>query len=221
MSQRIFISKASHDCQELADFCRMKGFELVSESLISFREIPFEDNLEYEVVFFASIRAAEYYLKHKSSQRFPIFACVGEETNRKLNQLSIKCDFVGDKSGAPEKVAAQFKAWLGSRNVLFPHSDKSLHTIASFLPENQLTKIEVYQTILEEKHIPNCDYYIFTSPSNVQSFISDNELAKSSKIIAWGKSTQSELEKNQLQYDFCLTHSSLKEVVEILKNEIA
>ena len=221
MSQRIFISKASHDCQELAVFCQSRNFELVSESLISFREIPFEDNFEYDVVFFASIRAAEYFLKHKNPLKSPVFACVGEETNRKLNQLSVICDFVGDKSGAPTEVAKQFKTWLGSRKVLFPHSDKSLHTIASFLPENQITKIEVYKTILEEKHIPACDYYIFTSPSNVESFFAHNKLQKSSKIIAWGKSTQSELEKNQLQSDFCLTHSNLKEVIEILKNEIA
>jgi uroporphyrinogen-III synthase len=80
----------------------------------------------------------------------------------------------------------------------------------------QLLEIEVYQTLPNCKLITHCDYYVFTSPSNVESFLACNAKPKG-EIIAWGSTTKNALLQSNLQSTFTLKNSSEKDLIEFFK----
>ena len=195
MNKAIFISKSNNDLELLPKFCSKNDIPLHAESLIRFEGVFFENPEKFDVVFFASIRAAHFFLEQQSLPSSILVACIGQTTARKLQELGLEVSFIGLKSGIPDAVAKQFKEWLGKRTVLVPQSAISKRSISKHLPENQVVERIVYKTVSTCQEIDSCDIYIFTSPSNVQSFLSCNENIDG-KFIAWGETTKATLESN-------------------------
>jgi uroporphyrinogen-III synthase len=195
LNKAIFISKSVKDLELLPKFCSQNDILLHAESLIRFEGVFFENPEKFDVVFFASIRAAHFFLGHQSLPSSILVACIGQTTARKLQELDMEVSFIGENSGAPDAVANQFKEWLGNRTVLFPQSAISKRSISKHLPENQVVERIVYKTVSTCQEIDSCGIYIFTSPSNVQSFLSCNKKIDG-KIIAWGETTKATLESH-------------------------
>jgi uroporphyrinogen-III synthase len=216
MKKRIFISKNSDDCEPLVHFCNQNKLDLTAQSLIEFEAIPFKMESNFDIVFFSSIRSAQFYFEKAAKKSSIIYACIGETTNSKLKKLGIECEFVGKEAGNPLKTAAEFKNWVKNRIVFFPQSNLSLGTFSAILPENQVLKQVVYKTKLNEIEISKCQIYIFTSPSNLDAFLTINEIREDSKVIVWGKSTSEKAKSKGLKVDFVLTKSSLDELIQIL-----
>lgn len=215
MSKRIFISKSSQEVLQLAEYCRDKNYDLISKSLIRFESLPFQISKTYDVVFFSSIRAAEFFLLKQEIDPTCKIACIGNITAEKLNKLGIKVDFIGVKSGKPKEVATSFLKWLGDKKVLIPRSSISKRTIASQIPIDQLIEVPVYTTLPNCEDIPSCTSYIFTSPSNFESFIICNSNINGD-IIAWGETTRSCIESHGYQVKFSLENSDLNELLDYL-----
>ena len=175
MNKSIFISKDISEVAILQQFCLANNINLIAHSLIRFEAIPFQVNQTYDVLFISSIRAAEFFLKTEKIKPETVIACIGQTTASKLEDLGIKISFVGEKSGNPIEVAEAFKKWLGNRTVLIPQSNISNRTIGSLLPSNQCIETNVYKTVSDCKIITICNTYIFTSPSNFDSFMKCNE----------------------------------------------
>jgi len=213
MKTRIFISKHPEDCVSLVQFCNQNNLELVAESLLNFESVLFEEASEYDIVFFSSIRSAQFYLINGAQKRNLLYACVGEETNIKLKKLGIECQFVGKEAGNPQKTAEEFKIWVKNKIVFFPKSNLSLGTFSSILPQNQVKSKVVYRTKLLSKKIPQCQIYIFTSPSNLDAFLSINEIEEISKLIVWGKSTEIRAQTIGLKITYVLKNASLMELI--------
>jgi uroporphyrinogen-III synthase len=216
MKKRIFISKNSDDCEPLVHFCNQNKLDLTAQSLIEFEAIPFKIESNFDIVFFSSIRSAQFYFEKAAKKSSIIYACIGETTNSKLKKLGIECEFVGKEAGNPLKTAAEFKNWVKNRIVFFPQSNLSLGTFSAILPENQVLKQVVYKTKLKEIEISKCQIYIFTSPSNLDAFLIINEIIEDSKVIVWGNSTFEKAKSKGLKVDFVLTKSSLDELIQIL-----
>jgi uroporphyrinogen-III synthase len=195
LNKAIFISKSNNDLELLPKFCSKNDIPLHAESLIRFEGVYFENLEKFDVVFFASIRAAHFFLEQQSLPSSILVACIGQTTARKLQELGLEVSFIGENSGVPDAVANQFKEWLGNRTVLFPQSSISKRSISKHLPENQVVERVVYKTVSTCQEIDSCGIYIFTSPSNVQSFLSCNKKIDG-KIIAWGESTKATLESH-------------------------
>jgi len=212
----IFISKSIDEVSELKDFCDSRNIELHASSLISFRPLPFSISDSFEVIFFSSIRAVNFFLDKESIAEGTKIACIGKATAEKLNSKGYLIDFQGKQSGEPEKVALEFKNWLGHRKVLIPHSTISKRTIATILNPNQVIEVPVYHTDFNCCKIPDCDVYIFTSPSNFESFQTCNGSPKG-KLIAWGNTTRKAIEKQNLNVDLSLEKSDLKELINQLQ----
>lgn len=193
MNKAIFISKSNNDLELLPKFCSENCIPLHAESLIRFEGVFFENPEKFDVVFFASIRAAHFFLEQQSLPSSILVACIGQTTARKLQDLGLEVSFIGEKSGVPDTVAKQFKEWLGKRMVLIPQSTISKRSISKHLPVHQVVDCIVYKTVSVCQEIYSCGIYIFTSPSNVQSFLSCNKKIDG-KIIAWGETTKSTLE---------------------------
>jgi uroporphyrinogen-III synthase len=210
--QSVFISRDSENCGSLVSFCQSHQLNLISQSLIFFEPTDFQVSESYEVLFFSSIRSAEFFLYKEKIHTSKKIACVGRETALKLENLGLHIDFVGTNSGNPSEVAFEFKNWLGNGRVLIPHSSESLHTITEYLSQNQFILIEVYKTKLKSLKVPPVDCYVFTSPSNVRAFLSVNELAKMKNVVAWGRSTENELKSNQVPISKVLQTGSIQEL---------
>jgi uroporphyrinogen-III synthase len=208
----IFISRSADQIGEQLRQFEARGGTLYTQSLIAFEGINNETAPISDVVFFSSIRAADYFLKYHEKPN-ALFACAGVMTARKLMEhYQIACDFVSEEAGNPANAALAFKTWLKERTVLFPLSQQSLHTYASLIPATQKAELYVYRTLINPMLIPPCDYYVFSSPSNVRAFLEVNVLPDSSRCIAWGQSTESALLAQQIAVYHCLKEGSVQEL---------
>lgn len=215
MNKSIFISKPLSELDALNSFCTEKGIHLIAESLIRFEAVPFTVEKPYEVVFISSIRAAEFFIKATTLLPDCKIACIGETTADKLKNLGLSVDFTGEKAGKPDEVADAFKTWLGDRKVIIPQSNISKRSIASKIAPEQCIEVIVYRTLSNCKPIPSCSRYIFTSPSNFESFLLCNNAPKG-KIIAWGETTKRAILEHGLGVDYTLEGSGLGELVGVL-----
>lgn len=211
MKTKLFLSNSEIVNLGFLKFCESSNIELISKSLIDFRAIPFDTEVKTDVVFFASPRSVEFFFAEKGHTS-GVFACVGEGTAKRLNKLGYQADFVGVNSGNPEDVAKDFRVWLGNRTVLFPLSSSSNKTISSHVPKTQLQELVIYETVALPEVIEECDIYVFTSPSNVVSFLECNSLPPNAKIIAWGQTTERKLLSLNVNVDLTLRSSSLEEL---------
>ena len=193
--KRIFISKNQDDLVDFVPFCEEHKLTLIAKSLITFKAVDFKLTSEFDCVFFSSIRAATFFFEKKPViPKNVLFACSGKETARKLSEIGITSSFIGSESGNPKKVSLDFAKWLEGRKVLFPHSDLSKFSALQNLSPSYYDTVQVYQTNSIPSAIPNCEVYVFTSPSNLFSFLIKNKIPKNALIIAYGESTKKHLE---------------------------
>jgi uroporphyrinogen-III synthase len=211
----VFISK---DPQELHAALHQIWAEelLTAQSLLSYAPLSFTCQPSFDLVFFASIRAAEFYLAQCPAPE--IFGVAGTETALKIEQLfGLKAAFVAQKSGMPAQEAAAFNQWRANRSVLFPSSNLSLGTYAKLIPEQQKKILPVYRTNFKQQHIAAHKVYVFSSPSNVSAFFEINDLAENAQIIAWGKSTEKALKDRGINVTHTLLKDQQTELLEWLK----
>lgn len=215
---RIFISKAEEEVPKLKTFCLDKDIDLVARSLISFEAIDFDCPSAYDVIFFSSPRSVRYFLDRCPLPDGISLACVGQGTAKELIQRKLPVSFQG-KEADTSKVARDFLQWCGERQVLFPVSNRSLRTVVDVFPENQRTILIAYQTKQEKRDIPSSDIYVFTSPSNVESFAeSMRQSTKKALFIAWGPSTAKSLNSVGISTFRTLKESSEEALIDSLKD---
>lgn len=214
----IFLSSNSDSSLPIADFCNENGILLARRSFISFQQVPFEVPDEWEVVFFSSPRSFDFFVSDNfrlgSDQQI---ACIGEETKNHIESRGYVVSFFGKNAGDPKEIANRFKEWLGPRRALFPQSTRSNKSIETELPEAQKIPLIVYETV-EDPIVFRTVFsiYIFTSPSNYNSFISVNSIPKEAKILAWGTSTSRVIVNSGKTVDFILKTSTYSELHRIL-----
>jgi uroporphyrinogen-III synthase len=212
----IYITKALEDVTQLKQFCAFQNIDLHATSQLSFEAVPFTITHPFEVVFFSSVRAGRFFLRSYDGPLSSLqFACIGEETAQKFN---IEFAFVGKEAGNPEKVAEKFKNWLGDKRLLIPHSSLSHKTIAETIPSSQCESVCVYNTLLSPQSIPECEVYVFTSPSNLVAFLQKNQVPESAKVIAWGNTTEKALRNSKVPVSKTLIKAQLEELLEVLAN---
>lgn len=216
----LFISTELAKDNELRTFCLENSIELRAESLLSFDPVPHNSNFKGDVIFFASIRCFQYY---KGDLRDKILAIYGQGTVTKIlkyhPELKTQIQFIGSETNDPETIAKEFVSWLGNRTVMFPQGSKSLKSISKFIPKNQLVEQIVYTTILNPKTINTVDVCVFTSPSNVESYLQVNEIQKDTTYIAWGKSTYKKMSEVGFNKVVLLEESTYISVINFLKSE--
>lgn len=185
---RIFYSSELAPTHPLVIVCTTLGVDLMHQSLITFEAIPNKPSSPYDIVFFSSPRSY-IFGKHLITPDTEI-ACFSKGT-------AASCDFQiawqGNTPGNPNQTAQDFKAWAEKKRILFPVSDRSLGSITNAFPADQIEVISVYSTRLSPRVITPCDIYVFTSPSNVTSYLELNQLPSHAKVIAWGLSTEDAL----------------------------
>jgi len=215
MKTKLFISNFEIVDQPFRDFCERRNIQITAKSLISFRALKFEPVEKADVVFFSSPRAVDFFIdsiKGKNS----LLACLGSGTAKRLLENGYIADFVGSSSAQPDLVAKEFLGWLGDKKVLFPLSTISNRSISSKIPVGQVEELLVYETITDSEQLEPFDTYVFTSPSNVDSFLKENQFPTGSVVIAWGKTTERKLQQLDIPCRKTLDASNLRELEVIL-----
>jgi len=214
MKTQLFISKQINEIDSLQNFCQKKEIELIAHSFLQFEPIPFSINFNYEAIFFGSPRAVDFFLLQEKLNPSVFIGCVGEITAQSLLEKGYTPNFIGKSAGDTSKIALEFKELVGDRTVLFPQSSISNRSIASVFPEEQTKEISIYKTATYSKKISKCDYYVFTSPSNVDGFLKENQFPSTAKIIAWGKTTEKYLIEKGVKVEHTLKNSTVEELTE-------
>lgn len=218
MITSLFISKNAEELPLLRQYCTEQRIALHAQSLLQFEGVPFAVQHPFDVVFFSSIRAAEFFYAHSPCTHAE-FACVGQKTAQKLRDLGHIPTFIGQQSGNPSQVALDFCAYVGERRVLIPCSDISARTIVKALPAGQVEEVVVYRTFAKSVDVSACDAYVFTSPSSVDSFLLLND-KPIGKVIAWGDSTAARMHELGIDISWVLKTAGEEEVVEVLRGNL-
>jgi uroporphyrinogen-III synthase len=212
--QSLFISRNRNEINVLIDFCANHNIDLITHSFLTFEKVSFSIKESYEAIFFGSPRAVKFFFsQQRVAENCTIIGCIGEMTAESLRVIGIEPTFIGQQAGNPGKVGRQFKEIVGSKRVLFPQAENSNRSVSSLFPADQLEEITCYKTSTNSTLIPNCDYYIFTSPSNVEGFLKANNILSKAAVIAWGKTTEKYLFEQGIVVDYTLKEAKEEEVL--------
>ncbi|GAB3907961.1 hydroxymethylbilane synthase [Mucilaginibacter boryungensis] len=204
--KKVFISR---DVSEQSYFRRAlekHKIEIEGRSLI--RTVPvitrFDSYILKSVdwVFFTSKNAVEYFFNLKplfpKKVKFGVMGTGSEDMLRRNGHLA---DYVGD-SGDTAQVGRDFAKLANGHTVLFPGSESAMRSVQKEMSAaTRIIDLPVYETVLvDEVKASDAEVLVFTSPSNVEAYFSDNLADFNQKLIAIGKSTGNKLTELGLKY---------------------
>lgn len=216
MNNYLFISKDFSEVEQLAEFLSKKGVNLIAQSFIHFEPEPFVVTKPYDIIFFSSPRSFLFFKLTQEISKNTLIACSGNKTAELITKLGHEVSFFGENSGNIRNTAREFKKWFDDKRVLFPTSDRSLQSVSSLFSDSQKEVVTVYKTKIVSKPLDYCNTYVFTSPSNVEGFLSVNEIPDSAIVYSWGESTTSFLQKNNIVVTETLKNSSIDDLIKLL-----
>ncbi|MBP3941974.1 hydroxymethylbilane synthase [Sphingobacteriaceae bacterium WQ 2009] len=155
-------------------------------------------------IFFGSKNGIENFFKlePRLSKKTKI-AVVGRGSEEALRQFDRVPDFSGEALGVNmEQIALEFAAVANGGTVLIPRAKESLETIQKALSEDtKIINMPVYETVLEENvDKTNAEVLIFTSPSNVEAYFTENLLDPEQQVICIGRSTGAKFDEMGIPY---------------------
>lgn len=146
---------------------------------------------DYEWIFFSSSEGVKHFFNQITDNIDAKLAAIGPGTSKTLSSFG-EVLFEG-KSNDIHFVAHAFKKKVGINRVLFPVGNKSKRTVQNYLDSQQVVEAICYQTTLAPVAIGFPDILVFSSPSNVESYVLSNQFLPSQKIVAFGESTREAL----------------------------
>lgn len=196
LPSRLFISRHLPDSSYIRRACAQLGIELETEPLIRITPLAFDaDPATIEWLVFSSSNGVDAFFQQESPENWSSkkFIAAGEGTARALAKYGIECELTGTESNM-EQLALEIASLVASQSALFPVSDKTLGNLYNHVPEKDRTVVTCYRTEADPKSIENFDAYIFTSPSNVRSFVeAGNTISDGARVVAIGNSTSEAL----------------------------
>lgn len=160
-------------------------------------------------VFFSSKNAIECFFSLSPQLPKKVkYGVIGRASEEMLRRYGIVPDFNGEEDGIDtQDIAKDFAKLANGSTVLFPGAKDSLRTIQQAL--NKATKIidlPVYETEMDENCDPSAaEVLVFTSPSNVDAYFTNNLLEPGQQVICIGKSTGKKF--NQMNVNYTLPYS--------------
>ena len=209
----LFISKELSESSPILSWSKERKIKVYDKSFLTFELQP-SVFPEEEVFFFTSKRAVTYFLQQHTIPKEIKIACVGQATAEELEKLGLSVDFIGKTSGNPKKVAQELKHHYINQSIAFIGALEGSDSIYNEFDSQRVNKYVVYKTIVIPFKIEEVfDYYVFTSPSNLEGYLALNSLPQNAKVIAWGKTTEKALNKYSINPCFTLENATEKELV--------
>ena len=214
MIRSILITKSRDDKGALYDYCISHNIAIQYHSFLTFKQIELPEIPTSDVLFFSSKRAVDYFLKQAEISENITVACIGESTKQYLNAKGNEVNFVGSNPGQPESVSKELAQWLGGKSCSIVLAKESKKSILKHLNPSNSNICVVYEThIRGEKIDQTVDCIVFTSPSNVDGYLKENKIQETTRIIAWGETTQKHIQSLQLPVWKTLKMAKEEEVV--------
>ncbi len=215
----IFISRDISQKPDWVVQLEKEGHDIIGTSCITTAAVPISTIPTCDWIFFSSSEGVRHFLSQKIPTQQKI-AAMGKGTADTLLQFQVKSDFIGSSSD-PKLVAAEFQKVLGSGDqVLFPQSLQTRNSIAPHLSDCHVMRIPTYETTpIDVKHV-NADIYVFSSPSNVQSYLDQHPVIEGKKYIAFGPSTAEALKQYNIDQIIVLQNVSSIELYNTIKLSI-
>lgn len=213
------ITRPKDKAAELITWCAQHKIDLKCQSFIE--TTGFSANKTFQKtdwIFFNSSRAFNHFLANYTitSQKIAVH---GASTAHAVITKGYQPHFIG--TGSPQEIGAQFNAKITqNETVLFPVSQRSKLSIARCLPANQVKKIVVYKTKLRKVRLAKqYDYIVFTSPSNFDGYMLENEIKNETKIIVLGETTAQHIREkiNSSLAIFKTKHPNQEEIIRVLE----
>jgi hydroxymethylbilane synthase len=170
--------------------CAVSGRALIETNRILLKIIP-----DGDWVFFSSKHAVRHYLGQTKLKPGMKIAAVGKGTSDELRKFNLRADFIG--GGNDTRITGkQFGAVAGRSTVLFPQAKGSMKAIQQQLTTAKVIDLIVYETISRPaEDLPDADILVFTSPSNLEAYLTKKKISKQQKIVAMGHATGSTLKE--------------------------
>jgi uroporphyrinogen-III synthase len=155
-------------------------------------------------IFFSSKNAIECFFSLAPQLPKKVkYGVIGRASEEMLRRYGIVPDFNGEEDGIDtQDIAKDFAKLANGSTVLFPGAKDSLRTIQQAL--NKATKIidlPVYETEMDENCDPSAaEVLVFTSPSNVDAYFTNNLLEPGQQVICIGKSTGKKFDLMNVTY---------------------
>ena len=166
-----------------------KGHNVTTQSLID-KELIKINNLP-KMIDFNSIFSFDS-IKELKNKFLTQKLLLLKATASYLNKNGLNVDYVG--KGSPLETAKGFKEILNNTEIVFfPSSNRTLGTVQSILEEKNKIVIPTYNTSLIEVTVKSHDFYVFTSPSNVEAFLNESNIYH--KVISIGPSTTKKVKR--------------------------
>ena len=192
MSTSIFFTREIADDSSLYKKISALGCTISGQALIATETIVRSEPLPTSPwIFFSSKQAMSHFFAQYPTPSAKQWAAIGEGTARELKKYG-DVSFVGSANDTAQ-VAKEFARMAGKDKVLFPINDISVRTVQSALPESQVIDWVCYRTSQTPTAVGYYDIVVFSSPSNVDSFLQANKWLSTQKAIAFGKSTANKL----------------------------
>ena len=190
-NKNVWISRKLHKESIFSKLLTNKGHNVTGQSLIEKEVIKINQLPKCDWIFFNSIFSFDSIKSLKNKFLSKKIAAFGKSTANYLTKNGLNVDFVG--KGSPLETANGFKKILNNTEIVFfPSSNRTIGTVQSLLDEKNKIVLSTYNTSLIEASIKSHDFYVFTSPSNVEAFFKINQL-KDNKVISIGPSTTKKL----------------------------
>jgi uroporphyrinogen-III synthase len=159
-------------------------------------------NLDW--VFFSSKNAIEYFFRLEPQLPKKVkFGVLGRGSEDALRMHGKIAHFNGEEHGIDTKdIAKEFSNIANGSNVLFPSAKGSLKTIQKALSrDTKIIELTVYETVSQENIAPSyAEVFIFTIPSNVDSYFAENLLEPDQQVICIGKTTGQKFDEMGVEY---------------------
>jgi uroporphyrinogen-III synthase len=188
--ENILITSTSDAFQPIEAWAKQYEVNLIFQPFIRIDPILKLKIPATDWIFFSSPKGARAYLDHYPIKANKI-AVFGKGTERIISHYNLSADFKGDSHQSPAEIGHTFESLLKpEEEVLFPIGNRSRKTIINALKSATFKTIEIYNTInTSTKLIQHPDCILFTSPSNFEGFLIDNELSEETQLIAMGETT--------------------------------
>ncbi|MBL4656348.1 MAG: hydroxymethylbilane synthase [Bacteroidia bacterium] len=198
----VFISKDLDNDNLFLKTLTAYGYSVQGQSLIEIK--PLETELpkdKFDWIFFSSKNGVNIFFDKfpKAANKIQI-GVIGEGTKSVLNELNIIPDFVGHSSDTIE-VGKSFSVLSNGDTVLFPKSRNGLDNVKDQLtPETKALDFPIYETTLRSDfEIPESEILVFTSPSNVEAYLTKYQIDDNKKVLAIGNTTEKALKENGIK----------------------
>ncbi|MCC7231898.1 MAG: hydroxymethylbilane synthase [Bacteroidia bacterium] len=192
----VFITRDIRPDDYFAQTLTAHQFNVTGQSLIETRGIAFREIPDCDWIFFSSRQAVQFFFQQHPVLKSPRFACVGKSTAETLRKFGHRAEFIGS-SVDTRMTGKQFAALAGNSRVLFPQAKGSLRSVQQqFSKKEKITDLVVYETLRRPlTRRPDSGILVFTSPSNVESWLNQFEIPPTAKIIAMGDATANALKQ--------------------------